>query len=81
MKAVCTHCGSAHDIEFEVVNQVSKDYVTLQCLVCGTKFDVLIKKIVTPKYNEEIYLVPKIIPKSNIRVIYENFPDHVKDEI
>jgi len=81
MKIVCPSCRTVYEITIEAVSHTERDFAVYRCVVCSHEFQVLFAKILAPKSKEEIYLIPRIIKADNTKIILENLPKTVRDDI
>lgn len=81
MNIVCPYCRAVYEITIKAVSYRKTDFAVYRCVVCNHEFQVLSTKIIAPKSKEEIYLIPKITKAERGKIISENLPRTVRDDI
>jgi transposase-like protein len=81
MNIVCPFCRAVSEITIKAVSYRKTDFAVYRCIVCNHEFQVSLIKIIAPKSKEEIYLIPKITKADSAKIISENLPKTVRDEI
>jgi transposase-like protein len=78
---VCPFCRAVYEITIKAVSCRKTKFAVYRCVVCDHEFKVLFRKIIAPKSKEEIYLIPKMTKAERGKIISDNLPKVVRDEI
>jgi len=81
MSIVCPFCRATYETTIKAVSYRKTKFAVFRCVVCNHEFQVLFTKIIAPKSKEEIYLIPKITKAERGKIISDNLPKTVRDEI
>jgi len=81
MYCVCPHCRTDHPVKVTAERETVGEYVQTKCRICGTEFLVRKQKASCSYCGQEISIAAEVIELEKARLIYENQPDTIRDEI